>query len=138
MLDLAERAALDAPVAAQAKAPSYGGQVDAVLEGMETASVTAREWFAGGQRFPYDRRAKKILAPGENGDGPDVVHVFRRIAEGAYGVAGREGATWTSFLPGWPDGSFGWAKVDKHLAGSGTEPKLYLLIPESHPAMRRR
>ena len=37
-----------------------------------------------------------------------------------------EGATWTSFLPGWPDGSFGWAKVDKHLAGSGTEPKLYV------------
>ncbi len=82
---------------------------DTVLN--EISKVTAREWFALGNRVPYDRHAKEILRSGDTTDSPDVVHVFRRIAKDA---TPDEGAVWTSFLPGWPDGSFGWAKVDQH------------------------
>ena len=79
------------------------------------SKVTARAWFALGNRVPYDRKAREILGPGATTDSPDVVHVFRRIAKDG---TPDEDAVWTSFLPGWPDGSFGWAKVDQHLTGS--------------------
>ena len=72
---------------------------------------------------PYDRKAREILRPGATTDSPDVVHVFRRIAKDA---APDEDAVWTSFLPGWPDGSFGWAKVDQHLAGEDVGPRLFV------------
>ncbi|HUT51620.1 MAG TPA: hypothetical protein VM325_20015 [Alphaproteobacteria bacterium] len=55
-------------------------------------------------------------------DAPDVVQVFRRIANQA--TAGKD-TVWTSFLPGWPDGSFGWAKVDQHLTGESTGSRLF-------------
>ncbi len=29
-------------------------------------------------------------------------------------------------MPGFPDGSFGWAKVDRHLAGHAMAPKLHV------------
>ncbi|MCZ6858861.1 MAG: alpha/beta hydrolase [Alphaproteobacteria bacterium] len=89
----------------------------------DISKVTAREWFALGNRVPYDRRAKKILRPGDTLDSPDVVHVFRRIAKDA---TPDKDAVWTSFLPGWPDGSFGWAKVDQHLSGKTVGPKLFV------------
>ncbi len=89
----------------------------------EISKVTAREWFALGSRVPYDRNAKEILRPGDTTDSPNVVHVFRRIAKDA---TPDEDAVWTSFLPGWPDGSFGWAKVDQHLTGKGVGPKLFV------------
>jgi len=87
------------------------------------SKVTAREWFALGHRVPYDRRAKKILRPSDDTDSNDVVQVFRRIVKDA---SSANDAVWTSFLPGWPDGSFGWAKVDQHLAGKPPGPKLFV------------
>ena len=89
----------------------------------EISKVTAREWFALGNRVPYDRRAKEILGPGETKDSPDVVHVFRRIMKDA---TPNEDAVWTSFLPGFPDGSFGCAKVDQHLTGKSVGPRLFV------------
>ena len=69
---------------------------------------TARKWFALGERVPYDRQDKRILT-GDTKDSRDVVQVFRRvISDGAT----NDGAVWTTFLPGFPDGSFGWVKVD--------------------------
>jgi pimeloyl-ACP methyl ester carboxylesterase len=87
------------------------------------SSLTAREWFALGKRVPYDRHAGKILPPGGPADSPDVVHVFRRIAKDA--MPGKD-AVWMSFLPGWPDGSYGWAKVDRHLTGRNIGPRLFV------------
>jgi len=92
-------------------------------EAEDATSVTAEAWFTGGSRVPYDRRAKKVLRQ-ESADGaPDVVRVFRRIENDA---AADDDAIWTSFLPGWPDGSFGWAKVDRHLAGKHNGPRLFV------------
>jgi pimeloyl-ACP methyl ester carboxylesterase len=44
--------------------------------------------------------------------------VFVRHASG--------GGTTLTFLPGWPDGSFGWAKVDAELAERGNRDRLFL------------
>lgn len=49
--------------------------------------------------------------------------VFQRVVrDGAPGVE----AVWTTFLPGFPDGSFGWAHVDRYLTGDGLAPKLFV------------
>ena len=85
--------------------------------------VTAQGWFSLGTRVPYDPAAKKILRPGEATDAADTVHVWQRVdRDGGQGAD----AVWTTFLPGYPDGSFGWAKVDQHLSGNGMAPKLYV------------
>ena len=89
----------------------------------EIFPVSAEAWFALGARVPYDRRAMKILDPGAATVSSDVVQVFRRIVNDA---TLDENAVWTSFLPGWPDGSFGWAKVDQHLNGESRGPSLFV------------
>ena len=62
------------------------------------AGLTAEAWFAGAELLGYDPKARAIVRP------PGAAfNVFLR----------REGnlADAVSFLPGFPDGSFGWAKV---------------------------
>ncbi len=87
------------------------------------ANIIAQGWFALGERVPYDRRAKRILHPGDTTDSPDVVHVFQRVVTDG---APSEKAVWTTFLPGFPDGSFGWARVDRYLTGDGLVPKIFV------------
>ncbi len=86
-------------------------------------NVTAQGWCALGKRVPYDRRAKRVLQPGDTTDSRDVVHVFQRVVRNG---APTEEAVWTTFLPGFPDGSFGWARVDRYLTGDGLVPKLFV------------
>lgn len=85
--------------------------------------ITAQGWFALGERVPYDRRSKRMLRPGDTTDSPDVVHVFQRVVRDG---APSEGAVWTTLLPGFPDGSFGWARVDRYLTGHGLAPKIFV------------
>ena len=120
---------LDKPTSVETRAAIIGGAAtdEPLLDRNSTATeiprVTAREWFALGNRVPYDRQTKEILCLGDATDSPDVVQVFRRITKSA---ALDEGAVWTSFLPGWPDGSFGWAKVDQHLTAKRAGPRLFV------------
>jgi pimeloyl-ACP methyl ester carboxylesterase len=74
-----------------------------------TASVEA--WFAGGERFGYDPTAAAIVASAP-------LKVFLRC-EGDLADA-------VSFLPGYPDGSFGWAKVLPYLPNAAAMPKLFV------------
>lgn len=67
---------------------------------------TARDWFASGERLPYDPDRATILP--EDPTDRDALRVFRRTA----GVLGPDDAHWTTFLPGFPDGSYGWSRVD--------------------------
>ncbi len=89
-----------------------------------TDHVTAQEWFSSGTRIPYDPVRKKILRSGERTNLSDAIQVFERIALGD----GRQDdqSVWTTFLPGFPDGSFGWAKVDHHLGDKGMTPKIHV------------
>ena len=74
---------------------------------------SAQSWFAGGERVGYDPKARAMV--GAQG-GP--LNVFLR----------REGnlAEAVSFLPGYPDGSFGWAKVLPHLPNAAEMPKVFV------------
>lgn len=74
---------------------------------------SAQAWFAGGKRIGYDPNARAIVyTPG------GALRVFlRREGDRAHAV---------SFLPGFPDGSFGWAKVLPYLPSGADMPKLFL------------
>ena len=86
------------------------GTGTAILAG---PTPSAEAWFAGGERVGYDPKARAIVraqsAP---------LNVFLR-REGSLAHA-------VSFLPGYPDGSFGWAKVLPHLPNAAEMPKLFV------------
>jgi pimeloyl-ACP methyl ester carboxylesterase len=77
----------------------------------ERGLVSAEQWFLGGQRLPYDPERARF-------DGSSSMRVFVRHASGS--------DTTLTFLPGWPDGSFGWAKVDAELGERSDSDRLSL------------
>jgi pimeloyl-ACP methyl ester carboxylesterase len=87
----------------------------------DLALVTAAEWFAGGQRVGYDPGSARILSEHEAAATPGALHVFERVAAAEQGA----GSVWLTMLPGFPDGSYGWAQVDR-LLGDGLRPRLYV------------
>ncbi len=88
-----------------------------------TDQVTAQEWFSSGTRVPYDPVSTRILSPADGTDAADSIQVFERVER----VGGQDDdAVWTTFLPGFPDSSFGWARVDQHLGGNGMTPKIHV------------
>ena len=74
---------------------------------------SAEAWFAGGERVGYDPRARAIVAA----EGAPLRMFVRREGDPAHAV---------TFLPGFPDGSFGWAKVLPHLPNAAEMPKLFV------------
>src|SRR5208282_3614913 len=73
---------------------------------------SAQAWFAGGERLGYDPEARAITAL------PAPLNIFlRREGDAAHAL---------TFLPGYPDGSFGWAKVLPHLPNAAEMPKLFV------------
>jgi pimeloyl-ACP methyl ester carboxylesterase len=87
----------------------------------DRAWVTAAEWFAGGQRISYDPGSARILTEEEAAATPGALRVFERVVR-----AGDDAdAVWLTLLPGFPDGSYGWAQVDKVL-GDDPGPRLYV------------
>jgi hypothetical protein len=83
--------------------------------------VTAAEWFAGGQRIPYDPASARVLTEEEAAAAPGGLRVFERVA-----AAQQDADTvWLTMLPGFPDGSYGWAQVDRML-GDHLGPRLYV------------
>jgi pimeloyl-ACP methyl ester carboxylesterase len=83
--------------------------------------VTAAQWFARGQRVPYDPAAGRVLTEQEAAARPGALRVFHRVVP-----AGRsDDAVWLTLLPGFPDGSYGWAQVDR-LLGEDLGPRLYV------------
>jgi len=76
-------------------------------------ALTADAWFGSGRRIGYDPHARAIDA------GPNAaLRVFLKH-EGNLSHA-------VSFLPGFPDGSFGWAKLIPHLPDAARMPKLFI------------
>jgi pimeloyl-ACP methyl ester carboxylesterase len=73
---------------------------------------SAQGWFAGGERVGYDPRTRAVATP----DAP-LKTFLRREGDLAHAV---------TFLPGFPDGSFGWAKVLPHLPNAVEMPKLFV------------
>ena len=75
--------------------------------------ASAQAWFAGGERIGYDPATRAIGRA--TGAGLNVF--LRREGDLTHAV---------SFLPGYPDGSFGWAKVLPHLPNAAEMPKLFV------------
>jgi pimeloyl-ACP methyl ester carboxylesterase len=98
------------------------------LPRQDRVRVTAAEWFAGGQRIPYDPESARVLTEEEAAVTPGTLRVFERVA-GTRHDADAQGhdadAVWLTLLPGFPDGSYGWAQVDRML-GDGPGPRLYV------------
>jgi pimeloyl-ACP methyl ester carboxylesterase len=89
---------------------------------LDQALVTAAEWFAGGRRVPYDPQSARVLTEQEAAAAPGALRVFERVAAGE----GHDTDTvWLTLLPGFPDGSYGWARVDRML-GDDPGPRLYV------------
>src|ERR1700730_5416813 len=87
----------------------------------DQALVTAAEWFAGGQRIAYDPGSARVLTEIQAAAIPGALRGFERV------TAARQGAdsVWLTLLPGFPDGSYGWAQVDR-LLGDDLGPRLYV------------
>jgi pimeloyl-ACP methyl ester carboxylesterase len=74
---------------------------------------SAQIWFRGGERIGYDPKSRAVIRAQDAS-----LSVFLR-SDGDLAHA-------VSFLPGFPDGSFGWAKVLPHLPSASEMPKLFL------------
>jgi hypothetical protein len=70
---------------------------------------SAQAWFAGGERVGYDPNARAVVRV----QSPPLKVFIRQEGDVAHAV---------SFLPGFPDGSFGWAKVLPHLPNAAEMP----------------
>ena len=73
---------------------------------------SAQAWYRSGERVGYDPRTRAVATP----DAPLKIFL-RREGDLAHAV---------TFLPGFPDGSFGWAKVLPHLPNAVEMPKLFV------------
>jgi pimeloyl-ACP methyl ester carboxylesterase len=91
---------------------------------IDNAWVTAAEWFAGGQRIGYDPASARVLTEEEAAATAGALRVFERATAVAQPDADQDGV-WLTFLPGFPDGSYGWAQVDRIL-DAGLRPRLYV------------
>ena len=93
------------------------------LPQQDQAWVTAAEWFASGQRIGYDPGSARVLTEEEAAARPGSLRVFERVAAAERHV--NADTVWLTMLPGFPDGSYGWARVDRML-GDGLRPRLYV------------
>src|SRR5919201_3936183 len=87
----------------------------------DQARVTAAEWFAGGQRIWYDPESARVLTEQQAAAAPGALRVFERVATGGQDAD----SVWLTMLPGFPDGSYGWAQVARML-GDSLGPRLYV------------
>jgi len=102
----------------------------------DQAWVTAEDWFAGGERIWYDPESARVLTDEQAAVTPGALQVFERVAAAGHQAAGHldsghdaakrdRDVVWLTMLPGFPDGSYGWAQVDRML-GQGLGPRLYV------------
>jgi pimeloyl-ACP methyl ester carboxylesterase len=97
-------------------------QPDRSSEAASVERVTAAEWFASGARRAYDPIAKTMLETPRGGGSSRQLHVFEKVVAAP---SVRADIRWLTMLPGYPDGSFGYAQVDRYL-GSRPAPRLYV------------
>lgn len=84
---------------------------DAFADG--SRSSPGQGWFESGERIGYDPETRAVVAA----RGAPLRVFVSREGEISHAV---------SFLPGFPDGSIGWAKVKAHLPRAAAMPKLFI------------
>ena len=78
---------------------------------IKNVGKTAPEWFALGERIAYDTLHNQILTTSGVQTNQNRVSVFHRIDN----LQNTQIAPLITFMPGFPDGSYGWNKVDELL-----------------------
>src|SRR6516162_6657209 len=87
--------------------------VSAASAGIVGETPSAAAWFGRGERIGYDPKGRSII----RSQAAPLSVFLRQEGHSAHVV---------SFLPGFPDGSFGWSKVFAYLPGPAEMPKLFL------------
>ncbi|HKR70172.1 MAG TPA: alpha/beta hydrolase [Streptosporangiaceae bacterium] len=87
----------------------------------ERARVSADDWFAGGERIWYDPESARVLTEEQAAVTAGALRVFERVGADRH----NPDPVWLTMLPGFPDGSYGWAQVDRML-GADLGPRLYV------------
>ena len=74
--------------------------------------VPMREWFAQGRRVHYDPSRKQIVRSKTT----DTIDVFEHaVVPSSKKEATPDATRWLTFLPGFPDGSYGYSKIESLL-----------------------
>ena len=85
--------------------------------------ISAEEWFNKGQRVYYDPVNKKIVPSKKYS--PHIVAVFERTVVNS--TAPTPSTRWITIMPGFPDGSYGFHKIEQLLEQIGVDaPRLYI------------
>ncbi len=87
---------------------------------MKTPEITAKKWFNEGQRVYYNHKENRIFSNHKGQASQNIVQVFQAIVNNQL-----ESANWLTMLPGFPDGSFGWSRVENQLKELKM-PRMYL------------
>ncbi len=82
---------------------------------------SAKSWFDSGARLPYDIHTKQIVGD-INTDGDNILFVFSRCTFLPKQNAGQI----VTFLPGFPEGSIGWVKIDKLIEEQTSLNRLFI------------
>jgi pimeloyl-ACP methyl ester carboxylesterase len=83
--------------------------------------MKAEDWFTTGRRIPYDPGSMRIPTDERAAASHGALRVFERVVA----AEGDTDRVWLTLLPGFPDGSYGWAPVDR-LLGHDLGPRLYV------------
>jgi len=80
--------------------------------------VTAQDWFESGHRIPYDPVHKRIVSRST----AQTLNVFENVIDPS------ASSRWLTLLPGFPAGSYGYAKIDDILEANHSLrcPRLYV------------
>jgi pimeloyl-ACP methyl ester carboxylesterase len=89
--------------------------------GIAPEIVSAKEWFRSGDRLPYDTGMKSIIDPHKAAQA-ESLFVFNKYI--TYSGQADTGAI--SFLPGFPSGSYDWAKIDALIEERNPLNRLYI------------
>ena len=83
--------------------------------------ISAKEWFSSGDRLPYDTVTKSII------DADKVLQLKSLFVFNKYIVLPKQNPDKViSFLPGFPSGSYDWAKIDALIEKQNPLNRLYV------------
>lgn len=87
--------------------------------------ITADQWYYTGRRVPYDVKQRRIVSTSNKNDN-NVVQVFEKVVSEPQYV--NVNTRWITFLPGMPNGSYGYSKIENEISSSRRSnlPRLYI------------
>jgi len=90
---------------------------------MKMGMQKAADWFVSGVRVSYDKTENKVVETPLNApSGNESYQVWRKVTNSTDRIS----SEFISMLPGFPDGSYGWSRVEGQLQGIVNTPRLYV------------